>query len=59
MFIDTHTHTNDTNKQKNTYVHKVGNVNINTLLYFVTKQHLDRSSELLAPGEPQLRRVEM
>lgn len=36
-----------------------GDVNIITLVYFVTKQHLDRSSELLAPGEPQLRRVEM
>lgn len=37
----------------------VVNVNIITLLYFVTKQHLDRSSELLASGEPQLRRVEV
>lgn len=42
-------------------MHKVGNVNITlySRFFFVTKQHLDRSSELLAPGEPQLRRVEM
>lgn len=45
--------------KKNTFMNTGGDVNIITLVYFVTKQHLDRSSELLAPGEPQLRRVEM
>lgn len=60
MFIYQKKKKNSKQTNKKEHVHaSVVNVNIITLVYFVTKQHLDRSSELLAPGEPQLRRVEV